>query len=148
MGLRGKRPLDAGELKLRGTYRKDRHAKRELIPVAGGVPEKPSTLKGEAAKHWDEIVPQLVKLNIAKLIDTSAVIRACELWADRKAARKRHLDDPTDKDSRIAYLNFDNAYAMAASKLGLTPLDRSRIEVEKPKEEKADPFEAFVRKRG
>lgn len=127
MGTRGPRPKTAQELKLRGTFRKDRHAAREAAAGPAGVPEKPKTLTGEAAAEWDRIVPELVRLGLVGSIDQSLIVGACRFWAHHCAYDKLQEKDPANiaagRESRANHTQ----YLQCVAQLGLSPLGRSRV---------------------
>lgn len=148
MGKRGPMGLSVPELKLRGTFRADKHEKREKIPVADGVPVRPKYLKGEALNYWNRLVPKLLAMNLVKAVDTELIVAACESWAFYRKAAEAATESPLDQDTRAAFRSYHISFMDAVKRLGLSPLDRSRLTVEEPKEEETDPFDAFVRKRG
>lgn len=148
MGARGPAPKSASELKIAGTYREDRHGDRDQIPEAAGVPKKPRGLKGEAAKHWNAVVPQLVTTGAAKELDTSVLQALCEMWANYRACAEKMQQTPElaiDKNLRCAMLGYLAQWQQLAAKLGLTPADRQRLRV--AKSDKPEGVSAFARKR-
>lgn len=148
MGSRGPAGKSVVELKLRGTYRADKHKKRESQPVPVGVPVKPKGLDKVASAYWDVLLPQLIDSKMVTRLDTEQCVTACEAWTLYRAAFKAALARPTDKFALQAYRAYFVSWQEAVKQLGLSPLARSRLTVEKPQEEAADPFDAFVRKRG
>lgn len=131
---RPRKPVET--LKLIGTFRKDRHADRGE-PQAEGEPVCPPSLTGYALEHWNEIVPQLVKMGAVKAIDTSALTACCDMWARYRTAAEVADQDVLDRANRRAMLEYYNAWESAAAKLGLTPADRTRLRVEAAPKEKS-----------
>lgn len=149
MGLRGPPPKPAEELKLRGTFRADRHADRDKVPKAEGTPKKPRHLKGEAAAHWRDVVPLLAGNGTAKQADTAALVALCETWALYRTCMELAEGDPAlavDKDWRIARNAYLAQWAALAAKCGLTPADRMRLRVGEA-EKKPEGVSGFARKR-
>lgn len=112
------------ELKLHGEYEPSRHGDRSREPQPTGKPVKPKTMKGEASRHWDSIVPSLVETGVATAQDTPALIRLCEFWAEYEAAKEQGTKD------RIRLMMMVAAHKQwidLASRFGLTPSDRARI---------------------
>jgi phage terminase small subunit len=127
MGLRGPSPQTADSLKLSGAYRPDRHADRANIPAAAGVPTRPRDLKPAARAFWDAVVGDLVANGTAKRLDTSMLRAAAEFWGLYRAALKLAEKSPTEKNVRCAVTGYFAAWDRAATKLGLSPADRTRI---------------------
>jgi P27 family predicted phage terminase small subunit len=127
MGARGPAPKTVHELKLRGTYREDRHAARAIIPNPTGTPTKPKSLTGEASKFWDEIVPQLVEAGSVRRLDVKAIVVACEAWALYRKVLAKVNRYPFVKDYRMAYRAYHASLQESIRKLGLSPADRARL---------------------
>ena len=115
-----------------GTYRADRHGDLDSKPKAKGEPTRPKFSDPVARKFWDEYVPQLVEMGVAKATDAARLQNLCELWALVRKATKAANDDPLDKNARIAYVDYTKHFANAASEFGLNPSARSRIMIDKP----------------
>ena len=104
-------------LKLRGTYRKQpaRLAAREGEPTeCGPLPEAPAHLRGVARECWDEIARLAYWLRDA---DAPLVEQTAQLWAMQRAG--------------IETMNGQQLRQLAANlgRLGMTPVDRSRVNV-------------------
>lgn len=119
---------------LDGTYREDRHG-NSFLP--GGEPTKPDWLSPEANELWDLIVPQLS--GIATAVDAAELAALCDWWALYRIAR-RTLAEISDRKSRSYYdaqILVGAAwkqFSAIASKFGLTPSDRARLQVSPPEE--------------
>ena len=122
-------------LKLRGTYRQDRHGDRELEPQPEGEPVMPSTFKGEAAKIWKRIVPDLVAMGVAKRIDSDALAELC-LWKVRWNEVSKVKDNEYKTISQLAAIskNLNLLY----DRFGMNPVARSRISVTPKPEPKSE----------
>lgn len=131
--MRGRPRMPTDTLKLHGGYRPDRHGAREE-PVAGGAPVKPA-LKGEASAHWDAVVPLLVANGSAKAQDSASLQTMCEMWSLYRATLKKAEKTPDDKALRTAVLGYKQAWETLACKFGLTPSDRTRINVPPKKQQ-------------
>jgi phage terminase small subunit len=146
MGARGPLGKSVTELKLHGGFRPDRHADRPQKP--DGAPTMPPSLKGTAAKHWEELVPRLIKLGHVGAIDSPMIALACEVYS---LLMKALRDLKRSKPSRGAQANFDRharQYGEITKKLGVSPLDRSRLKPETATETKPSTVTGFARKRG
>jgi phage terminase small subunit len=121
----------AAELKLHGTYRDDRHGERNE-PEMPGIPEKPDNLAEHASWFWDRTVPGLVANGVVKEADSAALLAACRLWHLFVVAMGEAELDPLDKNAACRAAQYHSAWDRAASKLGLTPVDRRRVAAEKP----------------
>src|SRR5262245_27980761 len=74
----GRPPTPTSLHKLRGTFRADRHGSR-LSSAGSGRPIRPRSLNGEARKHWEAVVPSLVKASVVEKLETPALTALCEL---------------------------------------------------------------------
>lgn len=130
-----------------GTTDSSRHASRLREPKFDGQPEKPPRMSKEASQHWDEIVPQLVSHGVAKKSDQSALIAMCEAWSEYRAAlRRRPKNTEQRKLRRIEIKSFLDDWRQLASRFGLTPADRAKLEVA-PGDDQTNPFEVFLKQR-
>ena len=120
----GRIPLPAAVLKMRGTYRADRHAAR--IDLADGEPTKPNDLPPAGEALWDSLVPRLVALGIAKALDETALAAACRWYSVYREA----LAEGNGRNAAMAWRNCDRVL----SRFGCTPADRARLRLESPAE--------------
>lgn len=117
-----------------GTYRPGKHG--PIPDAATGEAQRPRGLTGEARKHWDRIVPDLVSRGLAKAIDAPALEQLCELWALSKGVLKQLLKTPWDKDMAGVYRGYVREYNALARRFGLAYADRQKFKaaaVEKAK---------------
>ena len=112
-----------------GKFYASKHQDRGGEPIACGVPKKPADLPEYAKEHWDFIVPHLVGMGVAKEADTPALIELC-LWWDQKV---RLMANPEGSNFNKA-LNASKQWLNYASRFGLTPSDRARIDIRDPNE--------------
>ena len=134
-GKRGKsgRPPKPDAIRIaEGTYRKDRHGDPESKPKPQGLSKRPTLTLPESRAFWNEYVPKLVELGIAKETDAPRLQMLAESWGLLRRAVKACNADPLDKDARIAFAEYSRQFASAAAEFGMNPADRARIIVEKP----------------
>lgn len=148
MGARGPMGKPIAELKLLGTFRKDRHAARAAIPDPSGKPVKPRGFKGERLAEWNRITAELANLGTSGKADTSLIIAACNEWAKYCEMEKVLELQPINKEARCASRTYFDAWIAVRAKLGMTPIDRSRVKSVNPVEQKQSTISSFARKRG
>ncbi len=124
---RGRPPLPTEELIRRGTYRADRHAKREDAPLFSAGPEKPKGLNRIAAKYWRDVIQPLVEKNLVAVVDRPALEALANWYAIYHAQMEQLAENPAN----IGLFNAVNkswaTYSRLAAKFGLTPGDRNAI---------------------
>ena len=118
------------ELVTLGTYRPDRHRDRDKNPKADGSPTAPAWLTGDALDHWNETVPELVSMGVAKSVDSAALAGMCRWFSVWREADSRLQagDGDTYKTTVEAATAWKN-FPAAAAKFGCTPSDRERLSV-------------------
>jgi P27 family predicted phage terminase small subunit len=121
----GHNKKSAAELKLHGTYRRDRHEKKRGLPTDGS-PEKPTWLDPTASALWDRLTAAFPPGAVGAA-DTMALAAACEMWSLYRAAVAVAKQHPTDKDARISATSYLAMFNKLAGKFGLTPVDRQRL---------------------
>lgn len=107
--------------------------KRDIVPeaVLHGTPELPPGLHDSAAEHFRFLAAEFGGAGVLKRADGPALAKLARLWQ-----RYWELDEAGDIDLS---LKVASAWDRAASRLGLSPVDRSRLLV--PKAESSDPTE-------
>jgi len=136
----GGRPPKPLALKvLDGTFRADRDATALATGiVADGTPSKPDDMLPEASSFLDRFVPKLVEMGVAKGIDTAQLTSLCVSWGEMERCRSaiQALDPRSEKYFRLQHQHavWKKAFDVLAAKFGLTPVDREKLHVEKPKE--------------
>lgn len=129
-GKSGRRPKPDVLKLAKGTYRADRSGDPDKKPKPDGVPMRPKMSMPEARAFWDRYVPELVRIGVAKQIDSARLQAMCEAWALLRLATKAVNADPIDKDARIAYAEYSRQFAQAADQFGMNPVGRTRIQVD------------------
>jgi P27 family predicted phage terminase small subunit len=126
--------------KLKGTYRKDRHAVNVPTPEVG-IPDPPKTVKGIALDEWDRLVPLLAKLKSISLLDRAALAAYCiEYRIYHEAIRQlnlgRTLLATTSRKTkaphrvlRVANRALGNMMRIA-QEFGLTPAARAKLQID------------------
>ncbi|MEM8668736.1 MAG: P27 family phage terminase small subunit [Planctomycetota bacterium] len=132
MTKRGRPPKPDAIKIAEGTYRSDRHGDQDAKPKAEGVPVRPEMAMPEAKEFWDQYVPMLVEMGVAKRADTPRLQALAESWALLRRATKAVNDDPIDKYARIAYGEYSRQFTTLANEFGMNPIARSRIIIDKP----------------
>ena len=115
----------------RGAYdnHPERRSQRREEPIAPGAPLKPRFLKGRAAKIWDELLPEILRMKVAGAIDSRALATLCCLEAE-------HEENPKNMSvGRIAEMRKHRAL------FGMDPSSRARLSV--PQKPPADGAEEF-----
>jgi phage terminase small subunit len=105
-----------------------KHADRAFEPLADGTPRCPRDLKGEARKFWERVVPQLVRMGVAKAADRESLVVLANLWACWVQAATMAEIAATDPKVRSAMLGYSAEWSRLAARFGLTPADRSKIQ--------------------
>lgn len=139
---------------LEGTFRKDRAVNEPRpAPVA---PKCPSWLPREGKRKWRELAPKLERLGLLTELDGEELAALCQHWAIMvEAARdikRRGILIPSAREDGVTVKNpalqvlRDNsaAFDRYAGRFGLSPQDRSRIDLPQAGEED-DPLERLLR---
>jgi phage terminase small subunit len=93
-------------------------------------------MKGDARKFWERVVPQLVKMGVAKAADRESLVVLANLWACWVQSAAMAEIDATDPKVRAAMLGYSAEWSRLAARFGLTPADRAKIQASpKPKEQ-------------
>lgn len=119
-----------------GTYRADRHGSLDSVVSPAGVPTRPRSLKGEARKFWDRVVPGLVSSGVARACDTDTLTALCQWWA-RYVRYSEALDTAECEPGSTEFGRIMTAastswekFEKLAGRFGLTPADRMHLRVE------------------
>jgi phage terminase small subunit len=112
-----------------GTIIPCRHADRALEPQPGPLTVVPRGLSKDAKKWWQDRVTRLAEIGVATEADVESLVAMAECWAALQAAIKAVRISPLDKESRIAFLAYNEAFSKWASKFGLTPSDRAKVTI-------------------
>ncbi len=142
-----------------GTYRKDRDRSLNAPQFPPGA-TRPRWLTAKAAKaEWDRVVPLLEAAGLLTELDQSLLASYCQNWSNYLTAESeivkhgqvvyvtattktgnmtKPLVNPAIRNASI----FHKAFIASATKLGLTPLDRGRINAVEPNED--DELDRFL----
>jgi len=152
-GHSGRRPDPTELLKLRGTYRADRHSRNRPKPETT-LPDRPRWLAGEGKKEWERLSPVLVRHGLLSELDRACFASYCQAWAEfvlisRKVRRLEDFTVTTDKGNVIQHplLGIRNrAHARLLSALrefGLTPSARAGLSLT-PVSSEDDPLQELI----
>ncbi|MEQ9488036.1 MAG: phage terminase small subunit P27 family [Alphaproteobacteria bacterium] len=143
MGKRGPKPKPTGLRILEGNP--SRRPINEAEPVATGEPPIPEHLSDDAQQIWRQIMDS-VPPGMISAADAPLLAAYCEAWSTHKQAaiqlrKERDLMGPTlirdGKPSPYVKIMSDAARTMAtlATRLGLSPADRSGLKMGERKPE-------------
>lgn len=151
--------------KLQGTYQPYRDSKKRLaFETANGLPIKiPSYIRSNAlaVAEWKAVAPHLIAEGVLKPTDISILASYCLLYARWREAsvavdtlgqtilvtsttRTGKTEKPVTNPAVRNEIVYQAAMMKAAVKLGLNPLDRSRIETPEAEDDERDPFDKFL----
>jgi len=116
-------------LEIGGTYRKDRHGKRNEPTPKAGIGPYPSNLPVAPADIWDELVNTIVP-GVLGDTDRAYLSIICELLSQFRR------DPEGISGAKLSQLT------MMLGKLGMNPVDRMKIQAPK-QEEKENPEDEF-----
>jgi P27 family predicted phage terminase small subunit len=139
---RPKKPT--AQLKLAGTFRKDRRNDDEPMPDVV-IPDVPEFLEGEALKEWNRIAPLLAKRKCLTEWDRSMLAMYCQEWG-------KYVRLNTEFNSDVAMVNMLSESTKLlkniktiATEFGLTPSSRTNLSMGKA--DTNNPFEALMKKK-
>lgn len=140
--MAGRPPTPPEILKLRGTFRKDRHAERDDVAQPDGRVEQPGNLDSLGLRMWATIRDKLIPLGYLTGADQPMVDLCCRLWSLLQNAMAAAQLDPSDKDARASVVAYSSQWLACAGKVGLSPQDRLKLAPATSKK-KADGDEFF-----
>lgn len=110
-------------LELQGDCTPSRHGYRGAEPKPEGEPKKPLGLPLAASDHWDEHIPRLVKMGVARSVDAPALEIMCRWWA-----RMKELETQEPDYRNLTLLAMcSKQWKDYASRFGMTPSDRAKL---------------------
>lgn len=136
------------QLKIDGTFRKDRHGDRIDASVDfSGQPLKPPELRDEGSALWDKLTNQLAAARIVSELDGPSLAAMCMWWQRyidlHRAMEQLHISDEDgdilEKRANRAWKAFEGV----ACKFGMTPADRAKLKAAETKETKDDPLKGL-----
>ncbi len=138
--MAGRKPTPTAVLKLRGTYRNDRHG--NALYIDPSLPPCPYYLPNRAKKVWREAVRRLSAAGVLTELDGNALTRYCDAfirWRDAAAFLDKNgtYYPVRDENGRLKHLrqfpqvlqynSFNRALLSLEQEFGMTPSSRSRI---------------------
>jgi P27 family predicted phage terminase small subunit len=131
------RPLTAEQLRLRGTFRGDRHAGKAAV-LAGwpkGRPQKPKFVRGQAARVWREVCDGMMEQGTLSPLDRTAVAAFAILTAeqialkqmlDREGYTVRRRDGKEAPHPALKLIDANHRLLMKLARELLTPAARAK----------------------
>lgn len=141
MGARGPAPTPAKTLNMRGSRRANN---RPGQVSAVGTPAKMADLDAEASKFWSAVTGTLKRAGWVGRIDSFALTMAAEVWSLYRSAVKAAAADPMDKKARAAVIAYSSAWLGLAARIGLTPADRQRLQLDLNVRADDDDLEKYI----
>jgi len=120
---RGRKPKPLHLRSVEGSFRQDRHNANPPKPKPI-EPERPTWLRGQGRKKWDELIAILRDMGILTQADGDILAQYCELWrlfCDHRAKVKLKPAQKIEIGRRLQSLG---------SELGLSPTARQRITIQ------------------
>jgi phage terminase small subunit len=99
--------------------------KQPCVRLSGGELTEPNGLGEAGIAMWRCVTGERGPWLAAA--DAPALQLLCEVWEMRLAARDCLRRNPIDKDSRIAFCEYQKAVERLLAKFGMTPTDRERL---------------------
>lgn len=154
MAKPGRKPLPAKTLKLRNSTAQYKPNHRGNEPDAPkGKPSCPQFLSAEGKREWTRATGHLQNMGILSPADRAILVGLCQNWAIfvRASTALNGFDefDGSVEQARVATLASDSFknYSRACAAFGLTPSDRSRVNLE-DKQKTEDKFDTFLNRKG
>ena len=126
----GSAPKHTAVLKLQGTMRSDRHAKRNDLDLGGELPKVPAFLNSVAKAEWKRVCSIGKYSKALSPADRGALTLYCILWSELKESQELNAEGflvPMQSARMSVFMNL-------AGKFGMTPSDRAKIQMpEEPK---------------
>jgi phage terminase small subunit len=139
MAGRPPKPLKIHDLD--GTFRADRHARASVAKSTGGnIPPQPKGMDKTAVEMWRYITT--TRGDWIAESDGPALQSLCETWSLRCRAQVALSKRPIDKDTRIAFVAYQQECVKLLAKFGATPTDRARLGEQSADE--LDPAAEFI----
>lgn len=125
---------------LHGDFKKNPQRRNDHEPMPGGEIVPPVSLSAPARKEWDLLEPVLSRAKMLTAADLLTLAELCEVVIVMRAARVQVMRAltgqieilPGQAHPMTAYIRAVNAFTNLGGRLGLSPSDRTRIQVEVP----------------
>jgi len=141
---RGRKKKPTANLKLAGTFRKDRRNNDEPTPDVV-IPDMPKFLKGEARREWLRIAPLLAKRKCLTEWDRSMLAIYCQEWGKYVRLNKEFDTDVGMVNMLRESTTLLKNVTSIATQFGLTPSSRTSLSMGKADTD--NPFEALMKKK-
>ena len=151
--MAGRKPTPTATLRLRGTYRNDRHGERLELPAS--VPNCPSFLGAEGKREWRRIVNSLKDVQLLTESDRAALALYCQAWDefigfDKVVKNGELVQQLQSGNHRInpavqARANAAMRVLKTCAELGFTPASRGRVVSTAKKKEKQNGKDRFFK---
>jgi phage terminase small subunit len=138
MAGRPPKPLKIHETE--GTYRADRHAGSVAKSTGGRAPKAPEGLDAVAQEMWRFVVAE--RGDWIAESDGPALQLLCETWSLRCRCKEALFGNPTDKDTRCSFIQYQADCMKMFARFGMTPTDRARLGEQSAEE--LDPAAEFI----
>ncbi len=137
-----------------GTYRKARHGDPDATPEGADLeeaPKPPSHLNRHGKAEWKRLLSGMIAMSLLKTVDLGLIEQACVFYGTFKElsielSKKKDLftffNGKTSQNNIVmSTLNscYKN-YSEIVYKLGVSPIERSKIQVKKEPEKEKNPF--------
>ncbi len=154
----GRKPTPVSEHILKGTFRKDRHAKAGRAERTGiAIPECPSWITGAAKEAWESIGELLDARRVLTVADGVALALLCQNYADFVRLRLEVIEEGEvyetetasgDKmlrpNPKVAFRdNTEKRLRASLVDFGLNPSARSKIDLPTPVSTRGNRFAQF-----
>ncbi len=123
-----------------GTYRADRHGHSVAKSTGGQHPVMPSDLTDSQAEMWRFVIAE--RGDWVAVSDGPALRSLCENWELRSKCHSLLVVDPTLKDARCSYIQYQADCLKLFARFGMTPTDRARLGEQSA--EDIDPAAEFI----
>lgn len=155
----GPRPTPTEILKLRGTFRPDRHA--DSVKPEKKRPVCPKWLNDDAKAIWRQMVTMLERIGVLSSVDGQTLTRYCTTWVRwRKAQEFLETHNEAypilDENKKLKYMaqwpqvaiehKLSLVLLRIEQEFGLTPASRSRIALPNEEQNKENPNERYFRR--
>lgn len=135
----GRNPKPTQSLKLSGTFREDRHGRRQEPKHASGLPEMPDGLAGRAAQEWQWLMG-VIDQSLVQATDRALLASYCIAVEFLEESYKQIRNDgllvagSLDQDRRhpslMTYKQAVEVVSMVSGRFGFSPVDRTKVGAE------------------
>lgn len=142
-GGRGPAPKPTALKVLHGDFKKNPQRRNDREPIPAGDVAPPVQLSGPARKEWDYLLPVLQRAKmitpadvhmLAEFCETVIVVRMARVAVMRVATGQLEIA-PGAANPYTSWSRAVHAMTDLGGRLGLSPSDRTRLQVEQPQEQ-------------